>query len=51
MSKQTILAPMKLTKGQGEWIEREVIRTGEAKTTIVRTLIQAKIDSESEKAK
>ena len=44
MSKQIILAPMKLTKDQGEWIEKEVIRTGEAKTTIVRTLIQEKLD-------
>ena len=39
------MAPMKLTVTQTEWIENESLRTGNPKTTIIRNLIQEKVDS------
>ena len=44
MTSKITLAPMKLTEEQSEWVEGESARTGNPKTTIVRSLIQQQID-------
>ena len=44
MSKNQVLAPVKLTGPQDRWIEDESFRTGNSKTVIIRALIQEKID-------
>ena len=46
MSVHYTMAPMKLTVTQTEWIENESLRTGNPKTTIIRNLIQAKIEAD-----
>lgn len=38
------IAPMKITKGQREWLEKEQERTGNSFASIVRNLIQINID-------
>ena len=44
MSKNQVLAPVKLTESQDDWIEDEATRTGNSKTVIIRALIQEKLD-------
>ena len=50
MSKNQVLAPVKLTESQDDWIEDEATRTGNSKTVIIRALIQEKLDK-AKKAK
>ena len=50
MSKNKVLAPVKLTESQDSWIEDESFRTGNSKTVIIRALIQEKLDK-AKKAK
>jgi hypothetical protein len=43
MSKKK-LAPIEITKPQSDWLEAEKSRTGNTTATLIRTLIQEKID-------
>jgi len=40
---------IRITKAQKKWLESESSRTGETQTTVIRLLIQEKIDKESKK--
>ena len=44
MSNSNVLAPVKLTPDQNQWLKDESFRTGNSKTVIIRSLIQDKIE-------
>ena len=45
--KVKMIAPIKATKAQNEWLEKEKERTGNSVAAIIRNFIQASIDKES----
>ena len=47
--KPKLLAPIKITDKQRDWLESEQKRTGNAISVIVRGLIQDKVEGESRK--
>ncbi len=48
MKNGSTLAPMKLTEAQTEWIEAESLKTGNPKTTIIRNMLQEKLEAAKE---
>lgn len=40
------IAPFTITKKQREWVENEMKRTGESQASVMRKLIQDKLDKE-----
>ena len=46
MSKQCFLSRQTITEQQDEWIRKETERTGNGTASVIRSLIQEKIDKE-----
>ena len=44
MSKQSVIAPIKITPDQNEWLLREAERTGNTRATVIRLMIQDKVE-------
>ena len=49
MIKQNVIAPIKITPEQNEWLLSEAVRTGNTRATIIRLMIQEKVEKKAKK--